>query len=92
MPKKEKKRKTGSTGRFGARYGTKIRQRVKSIEEEMKDYHKCLECGAGKVKRVGTGIWKCERCGTKFAAKAYKPNVTPIEKEVAAESAEGTEE
>lgn len=88
MPKKKKKRKTGITGRFGSRYGTKIRQRVKSIEEEMKGYHECPKCGAEKVKRVGTGIWKCERCETKFAAKAYKPSITPIKKKVAEEATE----
>lgn len=90
MPKKEKKKKTGPTGRFGPRYGTKIRARVKSIEEQMKGDHECPKCGAEKVKRVGTGIWKCRRCGTKFAAKAYKPEITPLKKKMAEEIEESS--
>ena len=88
MAKKEKTRKTGSAGRFGPRYGTKIRQRVKSIEEDMKGQHRCVNCGADKVKRVGAGIWECERCETKFAAKAYTPSITSVKKKIEEESEE----
>ena len=86
MPKKKKKNITGSTGRFGPRYGTKIRQRVRSVEEKEKGYHICPECESKKVKRVGSGIWQCNRCGTKFAAKAYSPKITSIQKQIKAES------
>ena len=92
MPRKDKKKKTGSTGRFGPRYGTKIRARVKSIEEDMKGHHKCPECGAEKVKRVGSGIWKCHRCETKFAAKAYKPEITSVKEKIAEETGGSSEE
>lgn len=88
MPKKEKKNKTGSTGRFGARYGTKVRQRVRSIEDRMRGKHECPNCEAKKVKRLSSGIWKCERCGTKFAAKAYSPETTPIERRIFSEEGE----
>jgi len=86
MPKKKKK--TGSTGRFGPRYGTRVRARVKSVEDRMKGRHTCPQCKAKNVTRVGTGIWKCDRCGNKFAAKAYVPETTSIQKQISEESEE----
>lgn len=86
MPRKKKKNKTGSTGRFGPRYGTRVRARVKSVEDRMKDHHKCPECGAETVSRAGTGIWECSRCGAKFAARAYTPEITSVQKQIAEES------
>lgn len=88
MPKKETKEKVGSAGRFGPRYGTRVRERVRSVEERAKGYHRCPECESKKVKRVGSGIWKCNRCGAKFSAKAYAPITTPIEKEIASANKE----
>lgn len=92
MPEKRDKEKTGSAGRFGSRYGTRVRERVRSVEENMKGYHRCPECESKKVKRVGSGIWECDRCGAKFTAKAYARTVTPIEKEIASEAEEVPEE
>lgn len=86
MPKKKKRNKVGSTGRFGPRYGTRIRQRVLSVEKRTKADHECPECESKKVKRVGSGVWKCSRCGTKFAAKAYTPEVTSIQKQIYSDS------
>lgn len=86
MPKKKQERKVGSSGRFGPRYGTRVRARVKSVEERAKGFHRCPECESKKVKRVGSGIWECKRCGTKFAAKAYSPVTTTIEKRIDEES------
>lgn len=92
MPKKEKRNRVGSTGRFGPRYGTRIRQRVRSVEERTKEDHECPECESNKVKRVGSGVWKCNRCGTKFAAKAYTPEVTSIQKQISSEGEMSQEE
>ncbi len=86
MPKKKKR--TGSTGRFGPRYGTRVRARVKSVEDRMQGRHTCPQCQAKKVSRVGTGIWECERCGNKFTAKAYDPETTSIQKKISEESEE----
>ncbi len=88
MPKKEEKNKTGPAGRYGPRYGTKARERVKNVEEEMKKEHSCPECEADKVVREGSGIWKCRRCGTKFAAKAYKPTITALKRKTVSEDSE----
>lgn len=85
MPKKKDKDKVGASGRFGPRYGTRIRERVRAVEEKSKDLHRCPECEAKKVERISSGIWKCSRCGTKFAAKSYAPDTTPIKKLIESE-------
>jgi len=68
-------KKVGSAGRLGPRYGTKIRKLVVEVEKKLKESYNCPSCGAPKVKRVGSSIWQCRRCGTKFAGAAYTPSV-----------------
>lgn len=65
--------RTGSAGRFGARYGRVARRRVAEIEDDMRDEHACPECGEERVERQGTGIWECGRCGYRFAGGTYRP-------------------
>ena len=62
----------GSSKRFGARYGRKVRARIEKIESELRQKHLCPYCQKNKVKRVAKGIWECSKCSAKFAAKAYK--------------------
>jgi large subunit ribosomal protein L37Ae len=64
-----KARKTGSAGRFGARYGRVARRRVKEIEEEMRS----ATVDGDDVKRLGTGIWRNERTGEVFTGGSYRP-------------------
>jgi large subunit ribosomal protein L37Ae len=73
--------RTGSAGRFGARYGRVSRKRVAEIESDMHDDHVCPECGEAKVDRQGTGIWQCGRCDYKFAGGTYRPE-TPTGRSV----------
>jgi large subunit ribosomal protein L37Ae len=61
--------RTGSAGRFGARYGRVARRRVAQIEREMEN----ATVDGDDVKRVGTGIWVNEETGEKFTGGAYKP-------------------
>ena len=61
--------RTGSAGRFGARYGRVARHRVAEIESEMRN----ATVDGDDVKRVGTGIWINEETGEKFTGGAYKP-------------------
>jgi large subunit ribosomal protein L37Ae len=68
---RKKGRKTRSAGRFGPRYGRKIRKRVADIETLMHQDHKCPNCDRKGISRKGTGIWKCSKCGTTFAGGAY---------------------
>jgi len=66
-------KKVGSAGRFGPRYGLKIRRRVAVVEEKMRQKHTCPVCGRKAVKRISTGIWQCQKCGATFAGGAYLP-------------------
>ncbi len=80
MAKKQKRRKgrkTKSAGRFGVRYGTRIRKAVVAIEERTHAAHNCPKCERGSVKRIGTGIWKCAKCGYTFSGGTYVPQ-TPL--------------
>jgi len=73
-----KTKKVSSTGRFGARYGLKIRKKVLEIEKVQRGKHKCPFCSKLAVKRLAAGIWYCKACGTKFAGGAYEPAVEKI--------------
>lgn len=70
---KAKGRVSGSTGRFGPRYGRFIRKRVRDVEQISKAVHTCPRCDTVSVKRKGTGIWECRKCSFKFAGGAYVP-------------------
>lgn len=64
----------GITGRYGARYGSTLRKRVKAVLEKRYADHTCPFCGSvGTVKRVSTGVWKCVKCGKIWAGGAYVP-------------------
>jgi large subunit ribosomal protein L37Ae len=71
MAKRTKKAK--SVGRFGARYGVRIRRRIREVEVRQHAEHSCPACGAPRVQRESTGIWLCKKCGHKFAGGAYVP-------------------
>lgn len=64
-------KKVGTSGRFGPRYGKKIKQAVADIEKIQRQRHICPKCNMPYVKRVSSGIWACRKCGTKFAGPAY---------------------
>jgi large subunit ribosomal protein L37Ae len=72
-----KGRITGSSGRFGPRYGRFIRKRVNEVEKVSRARHICPRCDTRSVARKGTGIWECRKCGFKFAGGAYVPQ-TPV--------------
>ncbi|MCK4614337.1 MAG: 50S ribosomal protein L37ae [Thermoplasmata archaeon] len=65
--------KIGTTGRYGPRYGIKIRRQTASIEGNLRKRHQCPRCLHMSVRRVSTGIWECRRCNLKFAGGAYVP-------------------
>ena len=75
--KRKKGKKTKSAGRFGARYGRKIRKAVAGIEERTNALHKCPKCEKQSVTRIGTGKWKCTKCGFTFSGGTYIPQ-TPL--------------
>ena len=66
-----------SAGRFGPRYGRRIRVKISNIEAQMRQKHKCPQCGRKSVKRINTAIWQCTKCETTFAGGTYLPD-TPM--------------
>lgn len=68
-----KTKKVKQAGRFGARYGKNVRQRVIDIESKQKRKHVCPYCKKIGLKRLAAGIWQCKKCNTKFASGAYEP-------------------
>ncbi|MHA1369422.1 MAG: 50S ribosomal protein L37Ae [Promethearchaeota archaeon] len=71
-------KKVGIVGRFGPRYGTLVRYRVKKIEEQYRTKRlKCPKCQTMAVKRISVGLWGCKKCGIKFTGGAYSLN-TPL--------------
>lgn len=68
-----KTKKVGSTGRFGARYGAKLRRRVLDIERRRADPQRCPSCATRALTREAVGLWNCKKCGLSFAGGAYVP-------------------
>ena len=66
-------KKIGTAGRFGARYGRRLKKKVAEIEKKMKQWHKCPYCNKKKVKRDFSGVWQCRSCKATFTGKAYLP-------------------
>lgn len=69
MPRK----KIGHAGKFGPRYGMRLRRKWEEIEEKQRIFHECPVCKKISVKRIASGIWECRRCGAKFSGGAYMP-------------------
>ncbi len=68
-----KTKKVSSTGRFGARYGAKLRRRVLDIERRRADPQRCPSCATRALTREAVGLWNCKKCGLSFAGGAYVP-------------------
>lgn len=68
-------KKVGVAGRYGPRYGVRIRKQITAVTNAKNQSYECPRCRHAAVKRVSTGIWKCRRCDLKFAGGAYTPNV-----------------
>ncbi len=68
-----KKEKIGPAGRYGARYGRGIKNRVNKVEREQRKKHTCPHCESDAVRRQSKGIYLCGKCGNKFAGGAYLP-------------------
>jgi len=74
-----KTKKVGLTGRFGTRYGRKVKVLLEKIERKQKEKHQCPVCKKMKLKRLAAGIWKCMGCGAKMTGGAYYPKTEKIE-------------
>ncbi len=78
-----RKKKVLSAGKFGARYGMRLRKKWLDVDVRQRRAHECPACSKIAVWRTASGIWKCRKCGVTFAGGAYLPKVgaaKPIEK------------
>jgi large subunit ribosomal protein L37Ae len=66
-------KKVGSTGRYGSRYGAKLRRRVLDIDNRRKEPTRCPACATKALKRIAVGLWECSKCNLLFAGGAYVP-------------------
>ena len=68
-----KTKKVGISGKFGARYGAKVRKTWNVIAEKQKGLVKCPKCET-KIRnmREFTGLWHCKRCGAKWTGGAWE--------------------
>ena len=64
-------KKVSSAGRFGVRYGKKIREAVIEVEKKQKKKQICPYCKKPSAKRIAKGIWGCTRCKKKFTGGAF---------------------
>ena len=65
-----KTKKVKAAGRFGARYGRRVRTKIAEIESVQRKKQRCMFCD-GVAKRLAKGIWQCNKCGKKFAGHVY---------------------
>lgn len=65
------KRIKGKGGRFGARYGKSMREKVSRTESLVKKSSKSPFCNKNTVRRLSAGLWECKKTGIKFTGKAY---------------------
>ena len=63
----------GTAGRYGVRYGKKVREKVSEIEKRQKSRHVCPRCSLPYVRRLSKGIFICKKCDNKFTGQAYFP-------------------
>ena len=64
-------KKTKSIARFGARYGSVVKEKVRKIEAKQRKKQKCPFCKKQSVKRLSKGLWLCRSCNKKFTSQAY---------------------
>lgn len=68
--------KVGITGKYGTRYGAKLRKQVKAIEILQRSKYTCPFCGKNQMRRSAVGIWKCKACRRTVAGGAWEFNTT----------------
>jgi large subunit ribosomal protein L37Ae len=83
-----KTKKVGSAGKFGTRYGMRLRKRWLEVDKKQKALYECPTCKRPSVKRESFGIWVCKKCNTKFTGGAYQA-VTDAAKKMEAGIKEG---
>ena len=65
-----KTKKVKAAGRFGTRYGRRVRTKIAEIESVQRKKQDCIFCN-GTAKRLSKGIWLCKKCGKKFTGHTF---------------------
>jgi len=65
-----KTKKVKAAGRFGPRYGRRVKRKIAEIELIQRKKQPCIFCN-GVAKRLSKGIWHCKKCNKKFAGHVY---------------------
>lgn len=68
--------KAGISGKYGVRYGVRVRKRMKDVEMQRAKNYQCPRCLSVSVKRTAAGIWECRHCSLVFTGGAYQPVVS----------------
>ncbi|MEM1535893.1 MAG: 50S ribosomal protein L37ae [Candidatus Pacearchaeota archaeon] len=63
--------KRNIAGKFGPRYGARVRAKWSEIEEKQRKKQKCPYCKKLQAKRLAKGLWMCKACERKFTSNAY---------------------
>ncbi len=68
-----KTKKVGISGKFGTRYGAKVRKQWNNIAEKQKGIVKCPRCET-KVRnmRESVGVWHCKKCDATWTGGAWE--------------------
>jgi large subunit ribosomal protein L37Ae len=68
-----KTKKAGISGKFGSRYGAKVRKEWNDLAEKQKGYVKCPRCKTKlRNMREFSGLWHCRRCGATWTGGAWQ--------------------
>lgn len=66
-------KKVAASGRFGTRYGARLRKRIREVDATAKITHRCPRCRLYAVKKESIGIWECRKCHYRYAGGAWSP-------------------
>jgi len=72
MARENRTAKVGITGKYGTRYGQKLRKQVKAFEILQRTKYTCPFCGKASVRRHSVGIWNCKACRRSVAGGAWE--------------------
>lgn len=68
-----KTKKVGISGRFGPRYGSKVRKQWRDIAIKQKGISKCPKCNSKLPNmREFVGVWHCKKCGATWTGGAWE--------------------
>jgi large subunit ribosomal protein L37Ae len=69
-----KTKKVGIAGRFGPRYGSRVRNNWREIMERLKGENRCPRCETkARNMRDFIGVWSCPKCNAKWTGGAWEP-------------------